>query len=845
MNDQIEIKDLDQGVPEQLDWLVFQKVSDGVVYKAPKSDIEGEDSFVYIGYADDDIGTGFTPTYNANKDYIAIKSTNTEIANPVVGDFAGLWKNYKGIKGDTGDNATADAGTTTTIAPGQPATVTNVGTTSDAVFDFAIPQGEKGACVVSVAFVGNDMVFTLDDTSTVTLVGAKTDLEGDKGDTGASIVSVAFNGNDIVFTKDDLTTVTLTNGKTILTGPKGDTGVGITSIVKTSTLGLVDTYTINYDDTTTTTFNVTNGAKGDTGDTGNGIASVVKTATVGLVDTYTITFTDLTTFEYDVTNGKDGLGSGDVSGPASAVDENIAVFDQATGKLIKDGGKKISELQLALGYTAENIANKSTNITTDGASDTKYPSVKAVKDYADGLVVGLWDDRGSYDASGNVYPSTGGSGTAGAILKGDIWTISVTGTLGGVAVAIGDTVRALTDTPGQTSTNWSILENNIGYVPENVANKVISFQVTPDDSHYPSEKLVKDSLDTKAPLASPTFTGLVTAPAIKLTTGASLGKVLTSDADGDATWADPATSLTKATQAEVATGTDDTKYVTPLAIQPYSNNSLYRQAIINGNFDVWQRGTSISVGASAYTYTCDRFKAFSANTATIVSQSTDVPAGFRYSLKLQRPNGNTGTNLLSIGQIIETANATYLAGKAVTLSFWAKVGANYSGGAMSVQLLTGTAADQGGDPYSWTGLATAINSTSFTPTTTWARYTYTGTIASNALEVMENISITPTGTAGADDALYITGVQLNAGSVALPFQPKSFAEELRDCQRYYQTRVVRTINGIMNYGLPVNLRTTPTVATASAGTIANAISTGYQITHNANADSTVVLSAEL
>ena len=424
MNDQIEIKDLDQGVPVQADWLVFQKVSDGVVYKAPKSDIEGEDAFVYIAYADDDIGTGFTLTFDANKDYIAIKSTNTEIANPVVGDFAGLWKNYKGIKGDTGDNATADAGTTTTLAPGQPATVTNVGTTSDAVFNFGIPQGEKG-----------------------------------------------------------------------------DTGVGITSIVKTSTLGLVDTYTITYDDTTTTTFNVTNGAKGDTGDTGNGIASVVKTATVGLVDTYTITFTDLTTFEYDVTNGKDGLGSGDVSGPASAVDENIAVFDQATGKLIKDGGKKISELQLALGYTAENIANKSTNITTDGASDTKYPSVKAVKDYADGLVVGLWDDRGSYDASGNTYPATGGSGTAGVILKGDIWTISVAGTLGGVNVDVGDTVRALTDTPGQTSTNWSILENNIGYVPENVANKVTSFQVTPDDSHYPSEKLVKDSLDGKASLA--------------------------------------------------------------------------------------------------------------------------------------------------------------------------------------------------------------------------------------------------------------------------------------------------------------------------------------------------------
>jgi hypothetical protein len=82
-------------------------------------------------------------------------------------------------------------------------------------------------------------------------------------------------------------------------------------------------------------------------------------------------------------------------------------------------------------------------------------------------VVGLLDDRGNYSASGNTFPATGGSGTSGAILKGDLWTISVAGTLGGTAVSVGDVVRALVDTPGQTSTNWAIAENNIGYVPVN------------------------------------------------------------------------------------------------------------------------------------------------------------------------------------------------------------------------------------------------------------------------------------------------------------------------------------------------------------------------------------------
>ena len=48
------------------------------------------------------------------------------------------------------------------------------------------------------------------------------------------------------------------------------------------------------------------GQKGDTGDTGNGIQSVTKTSTSGLVDTYTILYTDGTTSTFAVTNGEDG-----------------------------------------------------------------------------------------------------------------------------------------------------------------------------------------------------------------------------------------------------------------------------------------------------------------------------------------------------------------------------------------------------------------------------------------------------------------------------------------------------------------------------------------------------------
>lgn len=133
--------------------------------------------------------------------------------------------------------------------------------------------------------------------------------------------------------------------------------------------------------------------------------------------------------------------------------------------------------------------------------DTVYDAVGAAAAalasamaYADSLIVGLWDDRGNFDASVNAYPSSGGSGTAGAILKGDIWTISVAGTLPtGQVVEVGDTVRALINTPGNTQANWAIAQQNIGYVAENSANK--STDVNTDqasNTKYPSVKAVYD-----------------------------------------------------------------------------------------------------------------------------------------------------------------------------------------------------------------------------------------------------------------------------------------------------------------------------------------------------------------
>lgn len=113
-------------------------------------------------------------------------------------------------------------------------------------------------------------------------------------------IAEVTGGQEITFLWVDTNNV---SHRSELTVPNGADGVGIASIGKTSTAGLVDTYTITLTDSSTHTFTVTNGAKGDTGD---GIARIEKTGTEGLVDTYTITMTSGSTATYTVTNGAKG-----------------------------------------------------------------------------------------------------------------------------------------------------------------------------------------------------------------------------------------------------------------------------------------------------------------------------------------------------------------------------------------------------------------------------------------------------------------------------------------------------------------------------------------------------------
>lgn len=220
-------------------------------------------------------------------------------------------------------------------------------------------------------------------------------------------------------------------------------------------------------------------------------------------------------------------------------------------------------------------------------------------------------------------------------------------------------------------------------------------------------------------------------------------------------------------------------------------SSFKRNRIINGNMGVWQRGTSFSLASGSYVYTTDRFFAKYASVGT-ASQSTDVPtttgSSFQYSLKLQRNSGQTSTSGNYLTQIIESINCYDLSNQTVTLSFWAKKGADYSGSGnnLSVALQTGTAADQGQVAWwnGFTGNATPIN-TSVTLTSSWQKFSVTGTCGAGILEAAPFWVYSGQGTAGADDSFYITGVQLEVGSIATPYERQIYSEQLAQCQRYY------------------------------------------------------------
>jgi hypothetical protein len=362
---------------------------------------------------------------------------------------------------------------------------------------------------------------------------------------------------------------------------------------------------------------------------------------------------------------------------------------------------------------------------------------------------------------------------------------------------------------------------------------------TPDDTD-----LVKDGALAIRTLGSAIDTSLVDLK------GGTTGQVLskTSNTDMDFTWVaqddsnaiqntivDAKGDLITATGSDVparlAVGNNgDTLLAdssTSTGLRWQGNFAAGKNKIINGDMNIWQRGTSITapIANSSYSGT-DRF-CFSRNgTSSVVTVSrqaftpgTAPVAGYEsnYFMRFNQTTAGSGMNYNEIQHKIE--DVTTFAGQTVTFSFWAK--ADSSRTLPQVVLIQNFGS----------GGSSQVNTTIMTNlalTTSWQRFTATVTLpsisgktigTSSFLEIDMQLFMNTTFT------FDTWGWQLEAGSVATAFQTATgtLQGELAACQRYYyRLKADAASRGLsagmaystgfawMHFNFPVEMRTRPT-----------------------------------
>ena len=319
-----------------------------------------------------------------------------------------------------------------------------------------------------------------------------------------------------------------------------------------------------------------------------------------------------------------------------------------------------------------------------------------------------------------------------------------------------------------------------------------------------------------APLASPVFTGTPSLPA---------GAIAVTAAAGDAD-----TSL--ATTAFVAA-----------AVAP-ALNDVGRSLVHNPIFNVAQRGAGPFTTTASYTL--DRWKLdFALDTISVQQLANDdthraqIGDEAANNLMYVIVTGNAGASAFSIvSQFIE--NVRRLAGKTVTVSFWAYATA----GTPKIGVAAGQSFGTGGSPSAQVN----INGTSVTLNTTATRYSVTFTFPSSAGKTLGtngdsysrlvlffssgSTNNTFAGGIGVQSANFLLwGVQLEIGSAATPLEKPDPQQDLAKCQRFYQLvnasvrGVAGATGGFFDTAVSwVTMRAQPTITLNAAGSASNASS---------------------
>ena len=289
----------------------------------------------------------------------------------------------------------------------------------------------------------------------------------------------------------------------------------------------------------------------------------------------------------------------------------------------------------------------------------------------------------------------------------------------------------------------------------------------------------------------------------------------------------------------------------------------FKNAIINGGMAINQRGISTNwasptaIGAVSG-FGCDRWNIYRGGyqTGAVVAQlflaTTDAPwrDGLQYYQRVGRVSGDTGTQFMACDYNSESRESYRFAGQPVTFSFWYRTGSGLSG-ILTPSVSGGTGIDQ---PLrnGLTGFST-FGYINLPASNAWQKASVTGFVPTSFSQVNVSFGWSPSGTAGGFDYYDVTGVQLEKGLVATPFEVRPYATELALCYRYYYRRTNETnfdrlgtwasdsaTAGFTQIPLPVRMRGIPTGGTSAVADFAWTNGTVTSLSNDASDQSSIM-----